>query len=261
VSLPWTGKQYLEKKYTRSQKVMSEQKRKGPSDTRLWQQKIPVMQLVYTPVCVGATFFVTGIISLMLGLVLYFFAAQVVEISGTYSMSDTAKSPCPDTSTMPCTVPIVLDKDMPGPIFFYYTLTNFYSNHRRFVNSRSDTMNRGSFDESDPTLRKDGSTLVETCEGFDSYDVNGKRIFYYPCGLVARSLFNDSFQLSATSDNSTVSWSKQGISGGGKTIEKKFQSKDAAWLKKNCFRYGPLTRSSLGRILISASDGFTLTLL
>jgi hypothetical protein len=223
---------------------MSEPKKKTPSDSKLWQQKIPVMQLVYTPTCVGVTFFVTGIIALMLGLVLYFYAAQVVEVSGTYA--GTSNSPCKDTANEPCRVPIVLDKDMPGPIFFYYTLTNFYSNHRRFVNSRSDTMNRGSFDESDPTIRKDGTTLVKTCEGFDSYSVDGKRIFYYPCGLVARSLFNDSFQLSSNSDNASVSWSKQGISGGGNTIEKKFKSKDAAWLKKNCYRYS-LDRSQ-GRI-------------
>lgn len=239
---------------------MPETKKKGPSDAKLWQQKIPAVQLVYTPACVGVTLFVTGIIALMLGLVLYFYAAQVVEVSGTYA--GTSNSLCKDTAKEPCQVPIVLDKDMSGPIFFYYTLTNFYSNHRRFVNSRSDTMNRGSFDESDPTLRKDGTTLVETCEGFDSYNVDGRRIFYYPCGLVARSLFNDSFQLLSISDNSNVSWSKKGISGGGDSIEKKFKSKDAAWLKKNCYRYGPLDRSQgrVGFLIVFIRNGHGLPL-
>jgi hypothetical protein len=183
----------------------------------------------------------------MLGLVLYFYAAQVIEVSGIYA--GTSNSPCPDVSNTMCTVAVVVDQDMPGPVYFYYTLTNFYANHRRFVNSRSDTMNRGTFDASDPTLRKAGSALVEACEGFNYYTVNDtKRIVYYPCGLIARSLFNDTFQL-IDSNKTTVSWSKKGISGGGKTVDKKFVSKDADWMKKNCYRYGPLSPTQ-GRLNI-----------
>jgi hypothetical protein len=221
---------------------MSESKKKEPSNSNLLQQKIPSLQIVYTPTCVGSTFFVSGIISLMLGLVLYFYAAQVIEVSGTYA--GTSKSPCPDVSNTTCMVSIVVEQDMPGPVYFYYTLTNFYANHRRFVNSRSDSMNRGTFDESDPTLRKAGSVLVEACEGFNYYTANGtsNRIVYYPCGLIARSLFNDTFLL-LDSNKTTVPWSKKGIAGGGKTVEKKFVSKDATWLKKNCYRYGPLSPS------------------
>jgi hypothetical protein len=217
---------------------MSEPKKKEPSNASLLQQKIPSLQIVYTPTCIGSTFFITGIISLMLGLVLYFYSAKVIEVSGTYAGS--LNSPCPDVSKTPCTLSLVIDQDMPGPVYFYYTLTNFYANHRRFVNSRSDVMNRGSFDEGDPTLKKDGSTLINACEGFSSYNENktSKRIVYYPCGLVARSLFNDSFQL-VDSNNTAVLWSNKRISGGRRTVEKKFVSKNADWLKKNCYRYGP----------------------
>jgi hypothetical protein len=230
---------------------MSELKKKEPSNFKLLQQKIPSLQIVYTPTCVGSTFFLSGILSLMLGLVLYFYSAQVIEVNGTYAGK--SRSPCLDVSNTPCVLSVEIEKDIPGPAYFYYTLTNFYANHRRFVNSRSDVMNRGTFDESDPTLRKDGSTLVETCEGFNSYNVNytSQRIVYYPCGLVARSLFNDSFQL-VDSNNTAVPWSKKRISGGGRTVEKKFVSKDVGWLKKNCYRYGPLTPSQ-GRDAYSAS--------
>jgi hypothetical protein len=225
---------------------MSEPKKKGPNDADRIQQRIPNIRLLYTPTCVGLTFFISGVISLMLGLVLYFYAAQVIEIGGTYSSStDQYKfyPPCPDVSNTPCTIPIEIEKDMPGPVFFYYTLTNFYANHMRFVGSRSDVMNLGTFTDKDATLRKDStSVFVETCDGFRSYEVKSSPnpIIYYPCGLHARSLFNDTFTLTA-SDSTLVPWTKKGIS--GKSSGKKFVSKDADWLKKNCYRYGPLSQS------------------
>ncbi len=236
----------IKKNQHTSKLAMAEPKKKGPGDTDHLQQRIPAMPLVYTPICVALTFFICGILSLMLGLVLYFYAAQVMEVGGTYSSStDQYKfyPPCPDTSSTPCTIPIVIEKDMPGPVYFYYTLTNFYANHRRFVGSRSDVMNRGDFTEKDAILKKDStSVFMETCEGFRNYEVktSPNPIIYYPCGLIARSMFNDSFQL-ASWDNKIVPWTSEGIS--GKSSGKKFVSKDADWFKKNCYRYGPLSQS------------------
>jgi LEM3 (ligand-effect modulator 3) family / CDC50 family len=33
----------------------------------------------------------------------------------------------------PCNVTINVKKDMDGPVYLYYRLTNFYQNHRRYV--------------------------------------------------------------------------------------------------------------------------------
>ena len=41
----------------------------------------------------------------------------------------------PDTV---CTINVPIEKDMDGPVYFYYKLSNFYQNHRRYVKSRSD---------------------------------------------------------------------------------------------------------------------------
>jgi hypothetical protein len=45
---------------------------------------------------------------------------------------------CADPPT-PCILPVVVEKDMTAPIYFYYELSNFYQNHRRYVKSRRHT--------------------------------------------------------------------------------------------------------------------------
>lgn len=33
---------------------------------------------------------------------------------------------------------ITIDEEIPAPVFFYYYLTNFYQNNRRYLKSRSE---------------------------------------------------------------------------------------------------------------------------
>lgn len=42
-----------------------------------------------------------------------------------------------------CTVNITIDDKMAEPVYFYYKLTNYYQNHRRYVKSRNDAQLRG----------------------------------------------------------------------------------------------------------------------
>lgn len=57
-------------------------------------------------------------------------------------------------------------------------LNKFYQNHRRYVQSRSDSQ-----------LRGDSSPEVSSCDPLESW--GGKTL--YPCGLIANSVFNDTF--------------------------------------------------------------------
>lgn len=85
-----------------------------------------------------------------------------------------------------CKISFSLDKSFKGDVFFYYGLTNFYQNHRRYVKSRDDNQLLGEF-----------KIPVSTdCAPFD-LDGAGKPIV--PCGAIANSLFNDSFTLSLVS--------------------------------------------------------------
>ncbi|KAF3448801.1 hypothetical protein FNV43_RR09514 [Rhamnella rubrinervis] len=96
-----------------------------------------------------------------------------------------------------CSRTIRVPKHMKKPIYVYYQLDNFYQNHRRYVKSRSDEQ-----------LRKNSSASdVDACKPEDN-GVNGLPIV--PCGLIAWSLFNDTYTFSRNSQKLVVN--KKGIS-------------------------------------------------
>lgn len=80
-----------------------------------------------------------------------------------------------------CTIMLKVPRDMKRPIFIYYQLDKFYQNHRRYATSRSNAQLR------DP---KQAAASTEFCKP-ESYAGNGSPIV--PCGLVAWSLFNDTY--------------------------------------------------------------------
>eukprot|EP00292_Cryptomonas_paramecium_P002149 CAMPEP_0113680182 /NCGR_PEP_ID=MMETSP0038_2-20120614/11140_1 /TAXON_ID=2898 /ORGANISM="Cryptomonas paramecium" /LENGTH=1529 /DNA_ID=CAMNT_0000598461 /DNA_START=386 /DNA_END=4971 /DNA_ORIENTATION=+ /assembly_acc=CAM_ASM_000170 len=104
-------------------------------------------------------------------------------------------------------------------------------------------MNRGSFGTesagSDPT----GTSL---CTPYDTYtNSNGKSIAYYPCGLIAMSIFNDTFSLSSQSSDGTetlVDWTNNGIYYDDSDAQT-FVSKDENWLRSHCYYLGSPTRN------------------
>lgn len=86
-----------------------------------------------------------------------------------------------------CTVQFSIPEDMKPPVLFYYHLTQFYQNHRRYVNSFLDKQLKGD--------AVDGATINSSnCKPLThdlSTDHNPRPI--YPCGLIANSMFNDTF--------------------------------------------------------------------
>jgi hypothetical protein len=43
----------------------------------------------------------------------------------------------------PCNITLKVERDMPAPVYFYYRLTKYYQNHRRYVKSRDDRQLKG----------------------------------------------------------------------------------------------------------------------
>lgn len=107
-----------------------------------------------------------------------------------------------------CEVQFQVPQTMKGPIYLYYRLHNFYANHRRFVKSFSEDQLNGKAASLD-TIK---NTVGQNCQPLS--DVNGTRI--YPCGLIANSLFNDTFTtaflaVNGTSEDKTVPLTENGI--------------------------------------------------
>ena len=81
-----------------------------------------------------------------------------------------------------------LDHDFNAPVYFYYGLSNFYQNHRRYDRSRDYRQLEG----------KVKHKLSKDCKPFDK--IGDRQIA--PCGAIANSLFNDTFKLFMRTDNS-----------------------------------------------------------
>lgn len=107
-----------------------------------------------------------------------------------------------DSASSNCQIEFNVPSDIPGPVYIYYRLTSFYQNNRMYVksfdlkqlgglaSSRSDLAGHGgcvdlahpSSPSSDPSL----NNLL-----FNGEKVNASTdAVYYPCGLIANSLFS-----------------------------------------------------------------------
>jgi hypothetical protein len=103
-----------------------------------------------------------------------------------------------------CTVLFNIPEDLQPTISFFYHLENFYQNHRRYVNSFNAKQLLGD--------AVDGRTINDsTCDPI-AHDPLGTGKIVYPCGLVANSIFNDTF-------TSPVLLTPQGSSDPNKTYE------------------------------------------
>ena len=87
--------------------------------------------------------------------------------------------------TFVCTLMFNIPNDLHPPVYLYYRLTNFYQNHRRYVKSLDSDQLKG-------TAVKNSS--LGACAPLDTdKHRNGTGNAYYPCGLIANSVFNDTF--------------------------------------------------------------------
>jgi hypothetical protein len=87
-------------------------------------------------------------------------------------------------NTTQCKLTFNIPEDMTPPVFFYYRLTNFYQNHRRYVKSFQADQLKG--------IAVDNGTIDNSACDPIRLDPTTKKP-YYPCGLIANSLFNDTF--------------------------------------------------------------------
>lgn len=188
-------------------------KSRRPANTAFKQQRLKAWQPLLTPKSVLPTLFIVGIIFAPLGGFLLTKSQQVSEIIIDYTQCDKATDTFSSTnipsgaysyagpldggkevtdkmfwkketigsggnSFTRCTVKFHVPVDLEKSVFMYYRLTNFYQNHRRYVKSFDPNQLRGKVE-----AEVDGN-----CKPLDKKD-SGE--VYYPCGLIANSLFND----------------------------------------------------------------------
>ncbi|KAA6409674.1 MAG: LEM3 CDC50 family [Lasallia pustulata] len=196
-------------------------KSRRPANTAFRQQRLKAWQPILTPKTVLPLFFAIGIIFAPIGGLLLYASAQVQEIAidysdclnaprtftnissgkvSTYFKSSTCTQPITpqwklgsrvvdyspygiQLNSSICSLQFTVPNNIGPPVLLYYRLTNFYQNHRRYVKSLDSNQLSG---DAVPV-----STITKgSC---DPLRLGPKEKPYYPCGLIANSIFNDTF--------------------------------------------------------------------
>lgn len=229
--------------------VDTKTKSRRPPNTAFRQQRLKAWQPILTPRTVLPLFFAIGIIFAPIGGLLLWASSQVQELVLDYSKCATdaprgddasvfAEMPAnkvsmsfrasnnshvnrprwksnttevlyaKPTNTSVCSLEFTIPQNIGPPVLLYYRLTNFYQNHRRYVKSYDQSQLKGRF-------VSNGSIASSAC---NPLELNATGYAYYPCGLIANSLFNDTFtspvQLNVPAenvDNRTYEMSQRGI--------------------------------------------------
>lgn len=178
---------------------------KKPKYSRFTQQELPACKPILTPGWVIVAFIAVSCVFIPIGITSLNASQDVTEIVFRYDMdcvppaysgnliafiqnSNTNKS---------CTKVLSVPKRMKAPVYIYYQLEDYYQNHRRYVKSRSDKQLR----------KKGGENDTNTCtpEG----KLGDDKTPIVPCGLIAWSLFNDTYKFSV--NDGSIPVNKKGI--------------------------------------------------
>lgn len=96
-----------------------------------------------------------------------------------------------ESDTTTCQIEFQVPNRIKQSVYLYYKLTNFYQNHRKYVESLDISQLKGQAIDADQ--------LDSSCDPLRESD--GKAI--YPCGLIANSMFNDTFSTSLKGSDGT----------------------------------------------------------
>uniref|UniRef100_A0ACD5XVT3 Uncharacterized protein n=1 Tax=Avena sativa TaxID=4498 RepID=A0ACD5XVT3_AVESA len=158
-------------------------------DRAFTQQQLPACKPILAPHMVIPVLIFLGLICIPIGLACIAASNKVVEVVYRYdkkcvpgNMLHNKVAYIQNASIdKTCKIILRVPRDMKRPIFIYYQLDKFYQNHRRYAASRSDAQLQ------DP---KQAAASTEFCKP-EAYSSKGSPIV--PCGLVAWSLFNDTY--------------------------------------------------------------------
>lgn len=209
--------------------MTKKEKVRGPNDpphadSHFKQQTLPSFFPLHTAFAVGVAMVVCAVIFIPIGSV-------VVSASDSIFLEDVRYDDvnlCTyknnqnistfvagnDTSSQGCRTRKLfsVSKTIPAPIYIYYRLTKYHQNYRQYRKSRSDDQLSGdSVSVSDLTSDCNPFREPGSVQGIGNNLADGKAYSSYaynPCGVVAWTTFNDTFNLykvpSGTTTNSTA---------------------------------------------------------
>ena len=141
------------------------------------QQRLQAWEPILTASTVLPSFLLIGLLFIPTGIFLLHSSRSVQEFKLDYTDCERITD-SPNQSH--CIINFTLEQDFVPDVYLYYVLTNYFQNHRHYAQSRDDEGQlAGRIQDPDAA-----------CEPFRFND-DGKPIA--PCGIVANSMFNDTF--------------------------------------------------------------------
>ena len=179
-------------------------KEKGDSDDKFNQKMInlfkkgyvwrPIPTITHTVLCL----LITGIIFIFLGIIILIYSSKITTIELRYDNNSDCENALKNSENKTCELNFSLDKKLEPPIFIYYQLENFYQNHRRYFKSKSIKQLKGNLCER-KDVKDDCDPIITNKDLGRIYSLNNEKLnensIAHPCGLIARSYFNDSYEL------------------------------------------------------------------
>ncbi|XP_057715897.1 cell cycle control protein 50B [Corythoichthys intestinalis] len=159
-----------------------------PDNTAFTQQRLPAWQPILSAGIVIPGFTIIGLAFIGIGVALFITSRSIQVLELDYTGAE-QNSPCftcsnPAERNCVCTLQFSINKLFEGPVFFYYGLSNYFQNYRRYGVSRDDNQ-----------LYGDLTSFKEPTDQCEPYRYNGNKRPIVPCGSIANSMFNDTFNL------------------------------------------------------------------
>ncbi|KAL8171262.1 hypothetical protein V2J09_023066 [Rumex salicifolius] len=169
------------------------------------QQELPACKPILTPGWVIVAFIAVSCVFIPVGITSLNASSEVTEIVMRYDMDCVPPAYSKDLiayiqsskTNKSCSLTLNIPKKMKAPVFVYYQLDDYYQNHRRYVKSRNDKQIRNKGDENS----------TNNCSPEER--IGNNRSAIVPCGLIAWSMFNDTYKFSV--NDGSIPVQKKGI--------------------------------------------------
>ncbi|KAJ3613108.1 hypothetical protein NHX12_019362 [Muraenolepis orangiensis] len=160
-----------------------------PDNTAFTQQRLPAWQPMLSAGIVIPGFVLIGVAFIGIGVALFVTSKNIQVLEKDYTGVGETDSSCSKCVALPeincqCSVTFSLSKLFEGPVFFYYGLSNYFQNYRKYGASKDANQLSGDLDSF--------KAPAESCE---PYRYNSNDIPIVPCGALPNSIFNDTFKL------------------------------------------------------------------
>ena len=196
-------------------KSSSANRLRRPKDSAFTQQRLPGWHPILTPYNVLPTLIILSLIFIPLGGIILASSVSLQEYWLDYTdclnrAPNGSFAEIPGDSSIKwrnagdgvCEMAFSVTKDIEGPVYLYYRLTNYFQNNRMYAKSVDWGQLKG---------KAQGRRELSTCAPLVGPSSEDNSVVYYPCGLIANSMFSDVIGDLKRSDQVEYKFSDKGI--------------------------------------------------